>query len=108
MRLRGVAAAIAAIVLALVVLGMASGFLVDWAWFDSVGFFSVFRTIVLAKLGVFFGVWVVSDAALCISGMVALRRCGPRPPPAARPTPWGQPGAGATWSDIADSMTPRI
>ena len=50
---RGIAVAIAIIVACLIALGLASEFLVDWAWFSSVGFFGVFWTIISAKSALF-------------------------------------------------------
>ena len=44
MRWRNVAAALAIVVAALVALALASGFLVDWVWFASLGFVAVFWT----------------------------------------------------------------
>src|ERR1039458_3995623 len=41
---RGIGATIAVIAVALIVLGLASGFVVDWAWFSTIGYVGVFWT----------------------------------------------------------------
>ncbi len=105
MRGRSIAAAIAIFVAALVVLAMASGFLVDWAWFASIGFSPVFWTIVGAKAGLFIAVWLVASALLWLNGTIALRLCGPRQrrlPPAT----WGQPPQ--SFGALFDAASPRI
>ncbi|MGH7047357.1 MAG: UPF0182 family protein [Stellaceae bacterium] len=74
MRRRTVTAAIiAAAIVVVVVLGRLLNLLVDWLWFSSVGYFTVFRTIVEAKTAVFLFVLVASGLCLWVSGAVALR-----------------------------------
>ena len=105
MRGRRIAAVIAIFVVALVVLAMASGFLVDWAWLASIDFSQVFWTIVWAKVLLFLGVLVVASVLLAANGIIALRLCGPRQrrlPPAL----WGQPPQ--NFSDLFDAVTPRV
>ena len=50
---------IAAIVagICLILLGLASDFLVDWLWFSSIGYLQVFWTTIGAKAVVLFAVW---------------------------------------------------
>ena len=50
-----IAAAIFAAI-GLIVLGLASDFLVDWLWFSSIGYLQVFLTSIGAKAAVFFAV----------------------------------------------------
>jgi uncharacterized membrane protein (UPF0182 family) len=80
MRSRSVIAAIALIIAVLLVLGIVSDFLVDWLWFSSVGYFAVFRTMLLAKVLLFLAVFVISGICLWASGRLALRS-GRRPGP---------------------------
>jgi uncharacterized membrane protein (UPF0182 family) len=68
----------AAIVVALIALGRMSGFVVDWAWFSSVGYASVFWTAFAAKAALFVAVFVASAVLLWLNGGVALRLCQPR------------------------------
>jgi len=46
---KGIGVAIAIIVASLIVLGRASGFLVDWAWFSTIGYVGVFWTVFATK-----------------------------------------------------------
>jgi uncharacterized membrane protein (UPF0182 family) len=78
-----VVAAIVAIVAILIVLGLASDFLVDWVWFSSIGLFGVFWTIFKAKVLLFVAVFVGSAALLGLNGGLALRSASPRRTPAA-------------------------
>src|ERR1700722_9394928 len=68
-----VVAAIVAIVAILIVLGLASDFLVDWVWFSSIGLFGVFWTIFKAKVLLFVAVFAVSVVLLGLNGALALR-----------------------------------
>ncbi len=81
MRRRTVAVAIIAIALVVVAVGLLSNLLVDWLWFSSVGYFAVFRTIVVAKSVIFLFVLVASGLCFWVSGAVALRY-------ARRQSPW--------------------
>ena len=67
----GVAAAI--IVALLIALGRASGLVVDWAWFSSVGYAGVFWTVFVSRLMIFAAVFMASAALLWINGALALR-----------------------------------
>jgi uncharacterized protein len=73
MRLRGIAIAIALIGLGLIALSVVSDFLVDWLWFSSVGYFSVFRTAFIAKAALFLTVFIVSTLVLFANAALALR-----------------------------------
>jgi len=73
MRGKGIGAAIAVFAVGLIILGRASGLAIDWAWFASIGHAGVFWTMLLARLGLFAAVFLVSALLLWINGAVALR-----------------------------------
>src|SRR5215510_2886583 len=59
-------------------LAAVSDVLVDWLWFDALGFGTVFTTTVKAKLALF-GVTVgIVSSALTLNGMLAVRASGPQ------------------------------
>src|SRR6266404_8144451 len=66
---------IAAVVLVifLILLGLASDFLVDWLWFSSIGYLQVFWTTIGAKAVVFFAVWTGTAVILWLNGWLAVR-----------------------------------
>jgi uncharacterized membrane protein (UPF0182 family) len=64
---------VAVIVVGLIILGRGSSLLVDWAWFSSIGYVSVFWTVFLTKAVLFFAVWALSALLLWLNGAVALR-----------------------------------
>src|SRR5271166_5926144 len=86
MRWRGlaIAAAIAAIIMAagLILLGLCGDLLVDWAWFSSVGYLAVFRTVLATKAALFAAAFLASTAVLWLNGSLAVRIGAP---PAHRP-----------------------
>ncbi len=90
---RGTALGIALVVACLVVLGLASSLLVDWAWFSSVGFRAVFWTVIEAKSALFAGVFVATAAVLWINGALAIRLAGPRNHLRSVPMPWDSMGS---------------
>src|SRR6266849_2041914 len=57
----------------LILLGLASDFLVDWLWFSSIGYLQVFWTTIGAKAVVFFAIWTATTVILCLNGWLALR-----------------------------------
>src|SRR5215831_20167522 len=59
---RGIAVAVVVIFASLIVLGLTSSFLVDWAWFSAVGYLGVFWRILGSKTVLFFAVFAGSDA----------------------------------------------
>jgi uncharacterized protein len=75
---KGVGAVLAAIVVSLIALGRASGLVVDWAWFSSVGYVDVFWTAFATKIALFTTVFVVSALLLWVNGTLALRFARPR------------------------------
>src|SRR5712672_2377898 len=60
----------------LILLGLASDFLVDWLWFSSIGYLQVFWTTIGAKAAVFFAVWTAT-AADPTCHRLRLADCGP-------------------------------
>ncbi len=75
---RPIAIAGAALVAILVAMGVVSGYVVDWAWFSSIGYVGVFWTALAARALVFLTVFVLSAALLWINGALALRFAAPR------------------------------
>src|SRR5882762_9990756 len=66
---------IAAVVvgIGLLLLGLASDFLVDWLWFSSIGYPQVFWTAIGAKAVVLFAVWTGTAVVLWLNGWLAVR-----------------------------------
>src|ERR1700730_17650724 len=66
---------VAAIVvgICLILLGLASDFLVDWLWFSSIGYLQVFLTSIGAKAVVFFAVLTATAVILWLNGWLAVR-----------------------------------
>jgi uncharacterized protein len=66
---------IAAIVagICLILLWLASDFLVDWLWFSSIGYLQVFWTAIGAKAVVFLAVWTGTAVILWLNGWFAVR-----------------------------------
>ena len=75
---RGIGVAIAIIVASLVALGSASAFVVDWAWFSTVGYVGVFWTVFATKAVLFVAVFAASALLLWVNGILALRFAWPR------------------------------
>ena len=63
----------ASVIVVLVILAVLSRFLVDWLWFDSLGFKAVFATAWLTVLMVFFIATILSSAILMINGFIAAK-----------------------------------
>ena len=70
---KGIGVAIAVIVVFLIVLGRASGIVVDWAWFSTIGYVGVFWTVLATKAVLFTAVFAVSTLLLWVNGALALR-----------------------------------
>jgi uncharacterized protein len=76
---RRMGAAIAVIAIALVLLGRAGAFAVDWAWFSTIGYVGVFWTVFATKAALFIAVFAVSSLLLWVNGTLALRFAARRP-----------------------------
>jgi uncharacterized membrane protein (UPF0182 family) len=63
---------LAALVVAFIVLSFGDGLIVDFLWFDSLGYREVFTTTILAELTIFGVVWLIAFAAIGLSAMIAL------------------------------------
>jgi hypothetical protein len=70
---RGIAVAVVVILVSLIVLGLTSSFLVDWAWFSAVGYLDVFWTLLGGKAVLFFAVFAGSAVLLWLNGYLAHR-----------------------------------
>src|SRR5712664_2482527 len=57
----------------LILLGLASDFLVDWLWFSSIGYLQVFWTTIGANAIVFFAIWTATGVILWLNGWLAVR-----------------------------------
>jgi uncharacterized membrane protein (UPF0182 family) len=93
-RSRGFVLAIAIIVACWIALGLASGFLVDWTWFSSVGFLGVFWTIIGAKIVLFAAVFAATAIVVWVNGALASRSAGLRAYLRPVDTPWESLGSG--------------
>jgi uncharacterized protein len=86
------ATAVVAFVLAvgaiLVALDLGTSFLVNWDWFSSIGYLSVFWTIVVAKIALFFATFAISAITIWVNGIVAQRNSGRRTDFRAVTSPW--------------------
>jgi hypothetical protein len=76
----GIGVAIAVIVASLKVLGRASSFVVDWAWFSTIGYVGVFWTVFATKAVLFTAVFAISTLLLWVNGALALRFASQRRP----------------------------
>ena len=59
--------------ISLILLGLASDFLVDWLWFSSIGYLPVFLISIGTKALVFFAVLTVTAVILWLNGLLAVR-----------------------------------
>lgn len=98
----------AAIIAALVVLGLVSSFLVDWLWFSSLGFAAVFWTTILAKAALFVAAFVATAAVLWVNAGLAVGFAAPRGYPRLVPMPWDQPGNTDQMAILLDRLLRRV
>jgi uncharacterized protein len=75
---RGITVAVIVIVACFVVLGLTSGFLVDWAWFSAIGYLEAFWTILGGKAILFFVIFAGSAILLWVNAFLAYRFARPR------------------------------
>src|SRR5208283_1435864 len=73
MSVRRIGVLIAIVVVALFALGRISSVVVDWAWFSSIGYVSVFWTALATKAALFVVVFAVSTLLLWANATLALR-----------------------------------
>src|SRR5271154_1478517 len=62
----------AALIAVLIVLSLADSLLVDLMWFTALGFRGIFTTFFFAEIVIFGVVFIVSFAAIALSGLIAL------------------------------------
>src|SRR5207249_3273630 len=74
---RAIAVAVIVIVACLIILGLTSDFLVDWAWFSAIGYLDVFWTILGGKAVLFVAVFAGSAVLLWVNGFLASRFARP-------------------------------
>lgn len=77
-----------AVFAALILLRLAASFLVDWTWFASLGYGSVFWTTVTAKVAVFGVVFVATAVILYINAVLAQKLSGFKPHLHPVSSPW--------------------
>jgi len=71
MRLRRYAIAAGVVVVGLIIFGRFADIAVEWLWFSSIGYVSVFRVILAAQVLVFFAVFAISAGTIWVSGILA-------------------------------------
>ncbi len=102
---------IAVIVAFLVVLGRASDWLVDWAWFSTLGYVGVFWTVFATKAVLFTAVFGVSTLLLWLNGTLAVRfaaRRRRRLPAALPPGSATVPSLPGTPADVLALVSPLL
>jgi hypothetical protein len=76
----------------LILLWLASDFLVDWLWFSSINYLQVFWTTIGAKAVVFFAVWTATAVTLWLNGWLAVRFARWQPTQALAASSWNPTG----------------
>ncbi|VIO71270.1 UPF0182 family membrane protein [Bradyrhizobium ivorense] len=100
----GLTVAAVVITICLILLGLASDFLVDWLWFSSVGYLQVFWMTIGAKAAVFVAIWTATALVLWVNWWLALRAAGKRSTQLAAAAVWQAAGSAppdplAQWRD---------
>ena len=91
----------------LILLGLASDFLVDWLWFSSIGYLQVFWTTIGAKAVVFFAVWTATAVTLWLNGWLAVRFARRQPTQSVSGLAW-QPAGNVPPPDLMAFMRDRL
>ena len=91
----------------LILLGLISGFLVDWLWFSAIGYFGVFSTTIIAKAEVFFAVFLATAVILWVNGSLAFRFVQSRRKQRAAEFDWKSTGV-VTLPDVFEFMRHRL
>src|SRR6202171_5307831 len=94
------------VVICLILLKLASDFLVDWLWFSSIGYLQVFLTTIVAKAAVFFAVLTATAVILWLNGLLAVHFARRQPAQAAA-FPW-KPTGNAPPPDLFTLMRGRL
>ena len=87
-RARLIGIVIVAVSASLIALDLATGVIVNWNWFSSLGYLSVYQTIILTKVGVFIGTFFLSAVVIWANGEFAHKRSGRRSKFRAAASPW--------------------
>jgi uncharacterized membrane protein (UPF0182 family) len=100
---------IAAVVIGifLILLGLASDFLVDCLWFSSIGYLQVFWTTIGAKAVVFFAVWTATAVTLWLNGWLAVRFARRQPTQSVTGIAW-RPAGNMSPPDLLALMRDRL
>jgi len=88
----GFTIAAVAVVICLILLKLASDFLVDWLWFSSIGYLQIFLTTIVAKAAVFFAILAATAVILWLNGLLAVRFAR-RQTTRAAASAWKSPGS---------------
>ena len=91
----------------LILLGLISGFLVDWLWFSAIDYFGVFSTTIIAKAEVFFAVFLATAVILWVNGSLAFRFAQSRRKQRAAEFDWKSTGV-VTLPDVFEFMRHRL
>src|SRR3984957_6534067 len=91
----------------LIVLGLASDFLVDWLWFSTIGYLPVFLTSIGAKASVFFTVLTATAVILWLNGLLAVRFARQQPTQAVAASEWNPTGSTSS-PDLFALMRDRL
>src|SRR3981189_543944 len=95
------------VVICLILLKLASDFLVDWLWFSSIGYLQVFLTSIGAKVVVFFAVLTATAVILWLNGWLAVRFARRQPTQALAASTWN-PTGNAPPPDLLALMGDRL
>src|SRR6195256_2166675 len=103
----GLAIAAVVVVICLILLKLASDFLVDWLWFSSIGYLQVFLTTIVAKAAVFFAVLTATAVILWLNGLLAVRFARRQPTQAVAASAW-KPAGNTPPPDLFTLMRDRL
>ena len=93
--------------ISLIMLGLASDFLVDWLWFSSIGYLPVFLTSIGTKALVFFVVLTATAVILWLNGLLAVRFARQQPTQSVAASAWN-PTAGTLQHHLFALMHDRL
>ena len=85
--------------ISLIVLGLASDFLVDWLWFSSIGYLPVFLISIGTKALLFFSVLTATAVTLWLNGWLAVRFAQQQR---------AQVVAASAWNPTASTLPPNL
>src|SRR5512135_951396 len=91
----------------LILLGLISGFLVEWLWFSTIGYLDVFWTTIVAEAEVFSAVFIATTIILWVNGSIAFRFAQSRPKQRAAEFEWKSTGV-VTLPDVFEFARHRL